>query len=328
MISYDRRVKNLIAPLNATGHVTHSKHRKDMVTLHHNGGRLSHEGVLKVWQTRPASAHFDFDSIGELAQYVEVDEYAWACGNTEGNERSISIEMCNLATGGDWPVAEITWRAAARFSGFLFAKVIGTRPTSSNLVVHHHWKPTTCAGPYIDGVMGTILQIANESYDFFMGGGSTPTPRPPTGNKPVSQVADEVIAGNWGNGDERKNRLRAEGYDPAAVQAEVNRKLGSTSVPTRKSVSDIASEVLAGQWSNGDERRNRLQNAGYDYNAVQAEVNRRMGSGAPTAHRPSIVDVAEAVIRGEWGNGADRRARLQRAGYSYTEVQAEVNRRM
>jgi hypothetical protein len=331
MVAYDRPVKNLVAGLNATGHVTHTKHRKDMVTLHHNGGRLSHEGVLNVWKTRPASAHLDVDGVGAVAQYVELNEYAWACGSTNGNQRSISIEMCNSATGGNWPVAEVTWREAARLAGWLFAKVIGARPTSGNLVVHHHWKATTCAGPYIDSVMPQILQIANQAYDFFMGGGSSPAPPPATGGKSVSQVADEVIAGKWGNGDDRKNRLRAAGYDPAAVQAEVNRKLGGGSpapAPARKSIAEIASEVLAGQWGNNPQRAQRLQAAGYDANAVQAEVNRRLGSGAPAAHRQSVAEVAQAVIRGEWGNGADRQRRLQNAGYSYVEVQAEVNRRL
>lgn len=44
--------------------------------------------------------------------------------------------------------------------------------------------------------------------------------------KTVAQLAQEVIAGKWGNGQDRVNRLKAAGYDPAAVQAEVNRRLG------------------------------------------------------------------------------------------------------
>ena len=43
--------------------------------------------------------------------------------------------------------------------------------------------------------------------------------------KPISEVAREVIAGKWGNGIDRKNRLHAAGYDYAEVQAEVNRLL-------------------------------------------------------------------------------------------------------
>lgn len=327
--AYDKGVKNLIAGLNATGHVTHTKHRKDMVTIHHNGGRLSHEGVLNVWKTRPASAHFDVDGVGDVAQYVEMNEYAWATGSTNGNQRSISIEMCNLATGGNWPVSEVTWRSAARLAGWIFAKVIGTRPSSSNLVPHHYWKATTCAGPYMDGVFGTFIAVAQQAYDFFQGGGSSPTPPPSPGGKSISQLADEVIAGQWGNNPERANRLRAAGYDPAAVQAEVNRKLGGgggSPTPPSKSLGELAQEVLNGAWGNGDDRRRRLEAAGYDYNLVQAEVNRRLGGGAPSTNRPDITEIARQVIRGLWGNGAERRRRLEGAGYNYASVQAEVNR--
>lgn len=169
-IAYNKPVKDLIAGLNATGHVTHTTHRKDMVTIHHNGGRLSHEGVLDVWKTRPASAHFDVDGFGAIAQYVKLNEYAWACGNTEGNQRSVSIEMCNSDVGGNWPVAEVTWTEAARLAGWIFAKAYGFRPTNDNLVVHHHWKSTSCAGPYIDTVRSRILQVANQSYDYFTSG--------------------------------------------------------------------------------------------------------------------------------------------------------------
>ena len=43
--------------------------------------------------------------------------------------------------------------------------------------------------------------------------------------KSVSQIADEVIAGKWGNGTDRINRLKSAGYNPTSVQAEVNKKL-------------------------------------------------------------------------------------------------------
>lgn len=169
-IAYDLPVKNLIAGLDATRHVTHTQHRKTHVTLHHNGGRLSHEGVLQVWQTRPASAQFDIDIIGDCAQYVRVAEYAWACGSTDGNQRSISIEMCNLSLGPDWVVAEATWRSAARLAGWLFARVIGYRPTREFLVQHEYWSATACAGPYIDKVYEQILALAQNWYDRFVSG--------------------------------------------------------------------------------------------------------------------------------------------------------------
>jgi len=48
---------------------------------------------------------------------------------------------------------------------------------------------------------------------------------PPIPNRTITQVAREVLRGVWGNGVDRTNRLRAAGYDPVAVQIEVNRLL-------------------------------------------------------------------------------------------------------
>ena len=41
----------------------------------------------------------------------------------------------------------------------------------------------------------------------------------------------------------------------------------------KKSVTTIAKEVIAGKWGNGDIRKQRLADAGYDYKAVQKKVN-------------------------------------------------------
>lgn len=47
---------------------------------------------------------------------------------------------------------------------------------------------------------------------------------------------------------------------------------GSTT--SKKSTTEIAKEVIAGKWGNGDARRKKLEEAGYNYNTVQKEVNR------------------------------------------------------
>ena len=39
----------------------------------------------------------------------------------------------------------------------------------------------------------------------------------------------------------------------------------------------------------------------------------------------SLSEIAEEVIKGEWGNGNDRKTRLTNAGYNYNEVQEKVN---
>lgn len=47
-----------------------------------------------------------------------------------------------------------------------------------------------------------------------------------------------------------------------------------TAKPTQKSLDTIAREVIRGEWGNGSERKRRLTQAGYDYEAVQDLVNK------------------------------------------------------
>lgn len=42
---------------------------------------------------------------------------------------------------------------------------------------------------------------------------------------------------------------------------------------TKDVLDTIAAEVIQGDWGNGEERRNRLEQAGYDYDTVQQRVN-------------------------------------------------------
>lgn len=174
-IPYDLPMKNYIDELSATGHVTHRTYVKKSVTLHHNAGRLSHEGVLNVWETRPASAHFDIDGQGRACQYVKVNEFAWAAGSTIGNQESIHIEMANSSLSPTWGVADATWKGAARLAGWLFAKVIKARPSSSNLFMHSHWRATECAGPYIRSIWSKVLAEVVKWYGYYT---APPKPAP------------------------------------------------------------------------------------------------------------------------------------------------------
>ncbi len=92
----------------------------------------------------------------------------------------------------------------------------------------------------------------------------------------AEQLADEVIAGKWGNGEERKQKLTAAGYDYNAVQSIVNKKLNKPSAPQKKTNQQLANEVIKGIWGNGKERKQKLTAAGYDYSAVQKLVNKML----------------------------------------------------
>lgn len=88
----------------------------------------------------------------------------------------------------------------------------------------------------------------------------------------------------------------------------------------KKSVDELAKEVIDGKWGDGEERKKKLEEAGYDYNAVQDRVNEMLAKP-----KKSITEVAKDVINGKYGNGDERKKKLEAEGYDYDEVQAKVN---
>lgn len=125
--------------------------------------------------------------------------------------------------------------------------------------------------------------------------------------------------GRWGLGS-------AYTFRGCIVNPAIGKVVAPTPTPSaKKSVDEVAKEVIRGEWGNGDERYNHLTNAGYNYNEVQAKVNELLNSNKPTpAPTPSvdILDLVRKTIRGDFGNGEARRKAL---GSNYDEVQRQVN---
>lgn len=56
------------------------------------------------------------------------------------------------------------------------------------------------------------------------------------------------------------------------------------------------------------------------------DMNYYYGKPVNVAAKKSAAAVAVEVLAGKWGNGLDRKKKLEAAGYSYNEVQSEVNK--
>ena len=104
-------------------------------------------------------------------------------------------------------------------------------------------------------------------------------------------------------------------YKDFSISSEQN----GTHTSAKKTITDIAKEVIAGKWGNGVERVKKLTDAGYEYNSVQRKVNE-------LSAKKTVTELAKEVIQGKWGNGEERKQKLTQAGYDYDRVQAEVNR--
>lgn len=258
------------------------------IVLHHNAGNLTIRGCYNVWQDREASAHYQVQSDGRIGQLVWDKDTAWHAGDFNANATSIGIEHADCQTR-PWKISDACLENGAHLVAALCKYYKLGRPTwMKNVFPHNHFSATECPASIAGSQNAAYMKRAQQWYDAMMKGSSAPAaskpskpaPKPakkPAKKKDINTIAQEVIKGAWGNGDDRRRRLEAAGYNYAAVQNAVNAKLGAKSnTPTRRpgpSLDDVARAVIRGDYGNGEERRRRLTAAGYNYNAVQARVN-------------------------------------------------------
>lgn len=257
-----------------------------------------------------APARLFVDKDGAIRQSVRFEDTAWAVGNWAENQRTISVEV--VSAGEDFTEAQI--RALAEIYQHLRATYGITR-----VIRHYDVTGKLCPAPYVDAGKWSTLKAR-------ITGGSAPAVSGGTGggapSSSVAELAQRVIAGEFGNGEARKAAL---GSRYAEVQAEVNRILlggsGGNAQTAAPGIEALAQAVIRGEYGNGDARKAAL---GANYDAVQARVNEILleDSGGSSSGGADIEALAQAVIRGEYGNGAERRERL---GGLYDAVQKRVN---
>lgn len=118
-----------------------------------------------------------------------------------------------------------------------------------------------------------------------------------------------IIEGNRPLGKVARHPLMVNGR---YIRGYVCPDFASIATP-EKTITEVAREVIDGKWGNGDERKRRLTEAGYDYNAVQAEVNRLLSADKPVKVLPAksfsiavarkYTAKAEMTLRCGAGNG-------------------------
>lgn len=244
----------------------------ETITIHHMAGVLTCEQCGRIFQgNRQASAHYGVGSDGRIAQYVDEADTAWSNSNWDSNCKSVTIETSNSSAGENWPVSDIVLNSLIRLVADVAKRNNITLVKGKTLVWHSMFASTACPGPYLLSKMDYIIDEANKINAV----PEQPEQIKPSQNKTNEEIANEVIAGKWGNGADRKTSLANAGYDYNEIQNIVNEKLlgNKTEPKPLKSIDELAKEVIRGDWGNGADRKTRLINAGYDYNAVQKRVN-------------------------------------------------------
>ncbi len=292
----------------------------------HTAATTDFDGIGRTFKSDRVSAGYGVGRNQNVDQYVADVHAAWHAGNYEANMTSIGIESVNSTGAPNWLVANETFDTLVELVRDLAKRHgLGKLVVGKNLFPHYVFRATACPT--------SLKNRLQELADRVNGSPSKPqpAPKPPTGKKTNEQIADEVMAGSWGNNPQRTTNLKKSGYDPNAIQRLVNARYNMKSKPvaTRPQVnSTVVQRVLAGAYGNGDARKANLIRAGYNYDEVQRAVNAALGVKAKTISRKSDTAIANEVIQGKWGNNPQRSAKLQRAGYNPNAIQALVNRKL
>lgn len=184
------------------------------------------DACYRIWQSRPASAHYGVDGAF-VRQYVWDKDYAWATGNTIGNLHGISIEHANMTldepgSKRDYLVDEETWKNGAKLAAYLHKVHKLGRPVKNvTLRRHSDFSATACPGPYFDKIWDQYHAEAVRVYDTIIVGGDPgspetsdrPKPHKPKPSKTKSKSAPEfpLPNGHW-YGVESANPKNHSGY--------------------------------------------------------------------------------------------------------------------
>ena len=303
-------------------------------------GRLQASG-----NSRQASWHYTVDDK-EAVQSFDDRAQCWHAGNRRYNERSIGIEICINSDG--------NYRKAVENAAALTAHLMKRYGIPLERVIQHN----AASGKDCPRIMragskgvtwGDFRTMVSGSKAKDINASKAQSKPKSNQAKSIAQMAREVILGKHGTGhNARRRSLGLSVADYEKVRAEVNRQLGagnsakpaqskpkkSSTKTSSKTVSQMASEVLAGKHGAGHtNRRKSLGISASLYEQVRAEVNRRARGGkasAPKQSKPgkSIAQMAREVLAGEHGNGHENRRRsLGVDKATYERVRREVNRR-
>lgn len=81
----------------------------------------------------------------------------------------------------------------------------------------------------------------------------------------------------------------------------------TTTTPVTKSIEEVAKEVIAGKYGNGEARKTAITNAGYDYASVQARVNEIVNGSKTSSFTAYKVKVTTSALNIRSGAGTNNK---------------------
>lgn len=205
-----------------------TKRNIDKAVLHWTVGTLASTDRHFQNKASRVSAHYGVEN-NNVHQYVRDNNIAWHSGKAEGNAHGLGIEIS--AAPGRVP-SDATYRTLATLVASA-CKLYGLNP-DRDIVPHSLYVATRCPGTDKNGKVREkggvdVARVKRDVKAILAKQKPATKPKPakkPTKNKKsITTLAREVIAGKWGNGPTRKNRLKKAGYSYSAVQRKVNELL-------------------------------------------------------------------------------------------------------
>nr|DAU89021.1 MAG TPA: Endolysin [Caudoviricetes sp.] len=269
----------------------------EFVVIHNDAGSMTPEQYIDWLRYRRRDlgiAHY-YCNRDCIARVVDTFNIGYHTGDWWSNCRSIGYEVCESMKVSDEEFLKNEDMTLMQATEDLIYYGL---PINTNTVrLHHEFVPTTCphrsmelhgnstesVKEYFVNRMRYFATLGN-TVDEMLGQVSenptiqetvqTETTTQKSSGNSVDEVAQEVLQGLWGNGQERYDSLTNAGYDAQAVQDRVNNILnGGQGYDDYTNLDDVANEVIQGLWGNGQERFDNLTNAGYDAQSVQDRVN-------------------------------------------------------
>lgn len=294
----------LLSP-NHSGKRTHSI---DTITIHCVVGQCTAKRIGEIFQptSRQASSNYGIGYDGGIGLYVEEKNRSWCSSSNANDQRAITIEVASDTTE---PYA-VTDKAYAALLDLVtdickrngIKKLVWStnkedrvnHKNGCNMTVHRDYANKSCPGKYLYDRHGEIAAEVNKRL------GATTT---------AETVLYRVQTGAFSkkaNADAMLAQVKAKGFDTYMV------KVGK--------LYKIQVGAFA-QKSNAIAMTSKLKAAGFS-----TYITTEKGEAVTTEEKKSVDEIAREVIQGKWGNGADRKKRLEAAGYNYAEVQAKVNK--
>lgn len=272
----------------------------DFVVIHNDAGRMKPKRYISFLSNRDKAlgiAHF-YCNRDTIVQVVPIENIGYHTGDWWSNCRSVGYEVCESLSASDEEFLQnedVTLLKAA--ADLLEAGMPISRET---VRLHHEFVPTSCPHRSMELHGGTTESVRSyfiERMKYFASLGNNLVEilhnyfpeekiRMHTWERlgvfrnedeSENEIVQQVMQGEWGNGQERIQRLTAAGYDASIIQEKVNLVLQGSQNNNTQAIDDIAHEVIQGDWGNGEERKERLEAAGYDYDAVHQRVNELLG---------------------------------------------------